>query len=228
MSVNCFFGKTGSGKSHKAIQKMGEYKKRIVFDVTPSKTFNEKKLKELNCNGEFLEHNNYSQRSLEELIVKMVEKDNFTLVFRPSSELDIYTIGELVCSFSMRYGNYFDENYKEIIVLVLDELDKYVSTSKQSFISRAIGMGRHSHLDLFCVSQVPSQMPKVIRDNALKEYFFTLGMNEYYERKLGQEISSILDKNSIAEFNYFFKNDSDITLMNLNDKSIPFNKTIKR
>lgn len=199
MSVFCFFGKTNSGKSFKANQVMSDYKKKIIFDITPSKTFK----------GD-IEHSNYSQRSLEELMVKLIEKEKFTLVFRPSPNIDLYSAGEIVCSFAMRYGNYFDENFNEVIVLVLDELDKYVSTSKQSFISRAIGMGRHSHLDLFCISQVPSRLPKVIRDNASTEYFFQLGMNDYYNLVLGSEISEKLANGQLPEYSYYYKVDGEI------------------
>tara|TARA_B100001971_G_C18268010_1_gene596176 strand:+ start:23812 stop:24480 length:669 start_codon:yes stop_codon:yes gene_type:complete len=210
MSVLCYFGKTGSGKSHKAKEKIKEYKKRIIFDITPSKSFRFGKEKDggIECkNG--IEHNNYSLRSLEELLVELIEKDEFTLIFRPSTEIDWFAIGEAVCSFAMRLGDYYDKDFNENIVLVLDELDKYVSTTKQSFIARAIGMGRHSHLDLFCISQVPSQLPKVIRDNASVEHFFQLGLNDYYQKKLGDEISNKLASGDLPEYSYYLKVDGD-------------------
>lgn len=210
MAVKCFFGKTGSGKSFKAGQKMKDYKKKIIFDITPSKTFKG----DIDCSD-------YSQKNLEELMVKLVEKDSFTLVFRPSPNIDLYSIGELVCSFAMRYGNYFDEKFSEVILLVLDELDKYVSTSQKSFIARAIGMGRHSHLDLFCISQVPSQLPKVIRDNASEEYFFQLGLNDYYISKLGGVVAEKLASGGVPNYSYYLKKDgNDPQLFSKRDKAL--------
>lgn len=198
MSVNIYFGKTGSGKSFLANKIINQYDKKIIFDPTPTKNFS----------GEF-ETSDYSVGNFIRIIKKFAGKQKFSIIFRPSERFSMHEQGERVALFAMQLGKAFKSlngEYSQIAV-VFDELDKYVSMKQDAWIGRLAGMGRHYHCHLHCITQVPAKMPKSIRDNAYNVHAFPLAKNDFYKEKFGDAITEFLASEKCPKFHHFLWND---------------------
>lgn len=198
MSVNFYFGKTGSGKSFRANLQIKKYLKRIIYDPTPSKSFT----------GSF-ETSNYSKTNLIQMLHSFAGKKEFSIVFRPNDSISMYDQAEIVAFFSMQLGKCFKmtQNEFEGIAVVFDELDKYVTTKQDSKIGKLAGMGRHYNCHLHCISQVPSKLPKSLRDNAYNIYAFPLAINSFYTEKLGDSKSNLLAGTNFPKYSCIHWND---------------------
>lgn len=222
MSVNLYFGKTRGGKSFKCNKVIKSYSKKIIFDPTPKK---EKK----NYNADF-ETSDYSAKNMVKLIKKFSGKKKFSIIFRPSEAFDLYEQGERIAFFAMQLGKGFKglKNEYDEIAVVFDEFDKYATKKIDSNMGKLAGMGRHFHCHLHCISQVPSAMPKNIRDNVYNIYAFALGHNEYYRRIFGKVGEEFLASSDFPKYHHLHWNDENgISFVNPKDKVIK-NDKIKR
>jgi len=198
MSVECFFGRTLSGKSYKARQEIKNKKRVFVFDAA------------CDFHGGII-FDKYDIPSLVELGKKIRNLETFQVNFRPDRHFgDIQACAERVAKFILAFGDTFGKrSLDEHIVFVLDELDKYISTSRKSFVKMVIEMGRHSNIDTYCISQVPASLPKFIRDNATKVYAFKLGYNDFYQYRFGPSITKELSGENLKDYWYYVWDDSN-------------------
>jgi len=216
MSVNLYFGKTGGGKSFKANKVINLYDKKIIYDPTPTKNFK----------GD-VETCDYSKENLIKLIKDFAGKEKFSIVFRPSDRSSMTDQGERVAFFSMQLGKAFRGLKGEFtqIAVVFDELDKYVTTKQASHMGKLAGMGRHFNCHLHCISQVPSNMPKQIRDNAFNIYAFALSENSYYREKFGEKITNYLASHEFPKYHHIHWNDEKgLLVKDNNDKVVASDK----
>jgi len=210
MAVICFFGRTKSGKTFKAKKEIETKKRVFIFDAA--------------CDFDGgIEWDKYSWTELISLGKKIRNKSNFKVIFRPNRHYgDLSDCADQVAKFVLAFGDTFGKrSLQENIIFVLDELDKYISISKKCSIKLAIEMGRHSNVDTFCISQVPSSLPKFIRDNATEVYAFKLGLNDFYESRLGFKIAQKLASSGFKDFFCFKWSDSNgIEFLNPQGRSI--------
>lgn len=188
MAVSCYFGLTESGKSyHVQNHVIPLLKKTIVFDNA------------LCFKGETV-ITDPTNMDLIKLWRKLLNKDRFSIVIRPSRNCDVINLADKVINLALNVGRTAQVGRKEKVPiedrvnLIIDEADFICSSHFQSkSLKRLVNKGRHDHVDSHFIARIPMRIHGDIRSNATKIVsFFLPNAREipYFREAFGAEISA--------------------------------------
>jgi hypothetical protein len=205
VSVVLYFGKTESGKSHKANEvTKRDYKKVILYDNA-------------RCFKDGIIISDFSPKSFANIFKKYVLASAFRLIFRAPLGMNERGGAEMVASLIYNgFGRYWVEQNKipsDRVCFLVDEADKVSSLKIGSPFYLLVTKGRHYGIDTHAISQGPGKIPLYYRENASEVYFFKMKSHPFINENLENEQVDLI--RTLEKYHCIhWKDNGDVNLLN--------------